>query len=128
MKLRIRGDSVRLRLKRGEVAQIAAGNSVAEQTHFPGSMLRYCLDVSDGTDIRAEFSGNSLVVTLPAAQVSRWAGSDDVSLASTQTLEGGETLDILVEKDFACLSPSHGRDEEDDADTFPHPEAATRTC
>ncbi len=39
MKLRIRGDSIRLRRKRGEVAQVAAGKSIAEETHFPGSVL-----------------------------------------------------------------------------------------
>ncbi len=39
MKLRNRGDSIRLRLKRGEVAQVAAGKSIVEETHFPGSVL-----------------------------------------------------------------------------------------
>ncbi len=41
MKLRIRCDSLRLRLKRGEVAQVAAGKSIVEETHFPGSVLTY---------------------------------------------------------------------------------------
>jgi len=30
-----------------------------------------------------------------------------------------------VEKDFQCLSPGHHRSDEDDEDTYPHPEAGT---
>jgi hypothetical protein len=46
MKLRIRGDNMRLRLKRGEVDQLAAGISIVEATHFPNAVLTYRLDVS----------------------------------------------------------------------------------
>jgi len=52
MKLRIRGDSIRLRLKQGEVAQFAAGESIVEETHFPGAVLTYRLDVSETNDLR----------------------------------------------------------------------------
>lgn len=125
MKLRIRGDSIRLRLKRGEVAQVAAGKSIVEETHFPGSVLTYRLEVSENNAIAAEYEDGNLVVSLPAAKVADWADSDEVSLMATQDLTGGANLTLLVEKDFACLDPGHGRDHEDDADTFPHPSAAS---
>ena len=51
MKLRIRGDTVRLRLKRSEVERIAAGDSIAEQTHFPGTVLTYRLEAGSGRRI-----------------------------------------------------------------------------
>lgn len=126
MKLRIRGDSLRLRLKRGEVDQIAAAGSVTEETHFPGTRLSYRLDVSDSGELRAEFADGDLVVTVPASRARDWAASDDVSLMATQELGGGRSLAILIEKDFACLAPGHGRQHGDDADSFPHPEAAAR--
>jgi Na+-transporting NADH:ubiquinone oxidoreductase subunit NqrA len=47
MKLRIRGDSIRLRLKVSEVDRIAAGESIVEETHFPDSVLTYRLEVSE---------------------------------------------------------------------------------
>lgn len=47
MKLRIRGDTLRLRVKRGEVNRLAVGVSIVEETHFPGSVLTIRLDVSD---------------------------------------------------------------------------------
>ncbi len=124
MKIRICGNSIRLRLKRAEVDQIAAGNSILEETHFPNSVLTYRLDVSGDRVISASFDTGSLVVCLPEAEVSDWAGSDKVSLFAEQNLPGSGSLSLLIEKDFKCLEPGHHRDCADDEDTFPHPSAA----
>ncbi len=124
MKIRICGNSIRLRLKRAEVDQIAAGNSILEETHFPDSVLTYRLDVSGDRVISASFDTGSLVVCLPEAEVSDWAGSDKVSLFAEQNLPGSGSLSLLIEKDFKCLEPGHHRDCADDEDTFPHPSAA----
>jgi hypothetical protein len=123
MKLRIRGDSVRLRLKRGEVDQLAAGISIVQQTHFPGAVLTYRLDVSENGGISATFDNGSLVISLPKSKVLDWASADEVSLHAEQELSGTGALSLLIEKDFKCLEPGHHRDCEDDEDTFPHPSA-----
>jgi hypothetical protein len=123
MKLRIRGDSVRLRLKRGEVDQLAAGISIVQQTHFPGAVLTYRLDVSENGGISATFNNGSLVISLPKSKVLDWASADEVSLHAEQELSGTGALSLLIEKDFKCLEPGHHRDCEDDEDTFPHPSA-----
>jgi hypothetical protein len=121
MKLRIRGDSIRLRLKRAEVDQIAAGTSIVEETHFPDSVLTYRLDISENSDISACLDNGSLIVSLPKSKVLDWAGTDEVSLSAKQKLAGAGSLSLLIEKDFSCLEPGHHRDSEDDEDTFPHP-------
>ena len=126
MKLRIRGNSVRLRLKRGEVDQIAAGTSLVDETHFPGAVLTCRLEASDGRSISASFDNGNLVVSLPKTKISQWAGTDEVSLFDEQKLSGGNSLSLLIEKDFSCLEPGHHRDCDDDADTFPHPSAEER--
>ena len=128
MKLRIRGDSLRLRLKRGEVDQIAAGSSIVEKTHFPDSVLTYRLDVSEDHDISASFDRGRLVISLPKSKVSDWADSDEVSLSAEQKLTGAGSLTLLIEKDFSCLEPGHHRDGEDDEDTFPHPSTQSRSA
>ena len=120
MKLRIRGDSVRLRLKRHEVEAIGAGECVVEQTRFPGSALTYRLDVTDGDHISAAYARGELAIRLPRPLAANWANTDEVSLVGNS----GD-LSILVEKDFQCLAPGHHRPDEDDEDTFPHPEAET---
>ncbi len=123
MKLRIRGDSLRLRLKRGEVDQIAAGTSVVEETHFPNAVLTFRLDVSDNNDVSASFDNGNLVVSLPKSKVLDWASTDEVSMFAEQKFSGTGALSLLIEKDFSCLEPGHHRACEDDADTFPHPSA-----
>ena len=54
-----------------------------------------------------------------------WATSDQVSIDGEQVLVDGEKLNILVEKDFICLT---GRDDEDESDMYPHPEADKVSC
>lgn len=125
MKLRIRDNTIRLRLKQNEVAQIASGQPVVEETRFPGSVLTYSLQVSDDGATSANFEGGSLAIRLPAADVSAWASSDQVSIVAEQAVDGSDTLSLLIEKDFQCLSPGHHRPGEDDADTYPHPEAGS---
>jgi hypothetical protein len=128
VKLRIRGDTLRLRLKRSEVDQLAAGTSIVEETHFPGAILTFRLDVSDNNPTSANFDNGSMVVCLPKSSVLEWASSDEVSLLAEQKLPGTGTLSVLIEKDFSCLEPGHHRSCEDDEDTFPHPSARSGTA
>jgi len=121
MKLRIRGDSLRLRLKRGEVDLLAAGKTLVEETHFPGAVLSYRLDVTENDTVQAHLENNSLIIRLPTSKVSTWATTDEVSILAEQDLPGGDKLTLLIEKDFSCLEPGHHRDCDDDEDTFPHP-------
>jgi hypothetical protein len=123
MKLRIRGDSIRMRLKIGEVERIGAGERILEKTNFPGSALTYSLDVADIAAMKAQFSDGNLVVTLPRNAAEEWARNDKVSLVAELSLPDTGTLSVLIEKDFECLAPGHHRDDLDDEDTFPHPDA-----
>jgi hypothetical protein len=120
MKLRVLDDSLRLRLGVSEVAAIGAGTAVRARTRFPGGATLDCtLAVGDATRITATLAGAAIVVTLPRATATAWAGSDAVSLHGAEPVDGGE-LAILVEKDFACVTPRAG---EDAADRFPNPQA-----
>ncbi len=121
MKLRVRGDTIRLRLKRSEVGRTAAGISIVEETHFPDSILTYRLDVSENSEISASLDNGSLVVSLPKSKALDWAGTDEVSLYAEQKVSGAGPLSLLIEKDFRCIEAGHHRDCEDDEDTFPHP-------
>lgn len=123
MKLRIRGDSIRMRLKISEVERIGASERIVEKTNFPGSALTYSLDVADIGQIEARFDGGELAVTLPVKAAEKWAHDDTVSLAEDIKLANAATLSVLIEKDFECLAPGQHRDHEDDEDAFPHPSA-----
>lgn len=123
MKLRLLNNSVRLRLQQGEVARIGAGDSVVEHTRLPGGTLTYRLEVADTKNVTANLSGTTLAVTLPRHIAGAWADSEQVSIAGEFETVDGESLSVLVEKDFKCLSPGTERTEGEDADGFPHPEA-----
>jgi len=125
MKLRIRENTIRLRLKRGEVDQIASGKSIVEETHFPDSVLTYRLDVSDDDKFSTSFNENNLVISAPASELTQWAKTDQVSMVAEQALANSGTLSLLIEKDFSCLAPGHHRPDDDDDDTYPHPEAGS---
>ena len=123
MKLRIRGNSIRLRLKRGEVDRLAAGNKLVEETEFPGSAFSYSLELSDNEDMVASFDNGRIEISMPREIIPEWADTDLVTLYTEQELPGDGKLEILVEKDFSCLEPGHHRNCEDDQDTYPHPSA-----
>ncbi len=123
MKLRIRGNAIRLRLKRSEVEQLAAGNKINDRTEFPHSVFGFSLDLSENDDMLASFENGTIAVSMPRVVVPEWAGTDLVSLYSEQKLPNGAVLTILVEKDFNCLEPGQHRNREDDRDTYAHPSA-----
>jgi len=120
MKLRIKGDSLRLRLTKGEVSQLDERGVVEDRVRFgAGAALIYRLrrDMA-ANDITASFAEGAVEVRLPDKSARAWAGSNEVTLAGNQPLGAEDELRIVVEKDFACLAP---RENEDESDNFEHP-------
>ena len=117
MKLRMHGNSLRLRLNRAEVSQLAETGRVEEVVQFaPNVAFRYALETATDADApRALYDNGGVRVLVPAAAAREWASTERVAIAGEQT-----TLNILVEKDFRCL---HG-ESEPDADAFPNPASA----
>ncbi len=104
MKLRIRANSVRLRLSDDEVVRIGRGDSIVEQTRFSGGVFAYRLEIG-GDEISARFtSGFGIEIKLPEQQAIGWATSSAVSLHGAIEVDG-ETLSVLIEKD---LKPDKG--------------------
>jgi hypothetical protein len=122
VKLRIRDNSVRLRLTRGEVETLRDTGVVLARTGFPGGReFRYAVESSPASvSPGAVLSENTMTVRLPEATVRAWANSEQVSMRGEQQHKNGDMLSILVEKDFACLAPREGEDE---SDMYPHPGA-----
>lgn len=117
MKLRIRGNSLRLRLSQSEVTQLAQRGRVEDAIAFGPSKLTYVLATSDVDRIGAVYEDHRIVVTLPKSRAAKWTSSDEVGIESDGDVK------VLVEKDWSCLEPREG---EDDTDAYPHPETAKR--
>lgn len=123
MKLRIKGNSLRLRLLQKELAALDADGEISETMSLglaPEEGLVYTLRASESADsLQAQFTNNQITVHIPARVVGELVSTERVGIDSTQEVAGGKTLFLLVEKDFKCLSP-----RQEDADAFPHPEQA----
>jgi hypothetical protein len=111
MKLRIHGDSLRLRLNRSDVKQFLETGSRTESIHFgSGTKLTYTLETSSQlTDMEAQYSQDCIRVLLPLSLAQEWAMSDQISISLDRAESGGPSL--LIEKDFKCL-----HDEESNPD------------
>lgn len=121
MKLRIKGDSIRLRLTQTEVRQLAETGAVESTMHIAaGASLTYGIRAADLPQLAVEGDASEVVLLVPRDWIGPWAESDQVGFDGTQNAGDGRELAILIEKDFACL---HKRPDELDA--FPNPLAET---
>ena len=119
MKLRIKGNALRLRLTQGEIRALAERGTVESRTEFPGgAALVYRLRTDDAIEeISVSYKDNLIEFALPAAHAVRWCGTDQVTVSAERKVAGGR-LQLVLEKDFACLVARPGEDE---SDQFPHP-------
>jgi hypothetical protein len=112
MKLRLEGNSIRLRVRKSDLIKLQNEGTVTEALVFPNSLnFNYALRTSSTAEtIDAQLSAEGITVLIPLSIATNWLNSDAVGLE--HTLNGG--LFILIEKDFPCTD----RPWEDTSDTF----------
>lgn len=116
MKLRLRKNSIRLRLLQSEIKLLKESGSVSETITFaPGQILFYNLQISENAQfISAHFLNNQIIVEIPFEIAQNWINTETIGIK----IDTRESLTILIEKDFVCIErPS----DADNADAFPHP-------
>jgi hypothetical protein len=113
MKLRFRGNSLRLRLNQREVETVASGSALEERIAFPGSgSLSYVLDSDAQFGPRASFREGVIRVSAPPSELKQWAGSNGIGLYFELGAHGS-ALKIAIEKDLECVdAPPEERDPE----------------
>ena len=120
MKLRIQGDSLRLRIAPSEMALLLDTGRVEETIHFGAeqdAQLTYALELAHGSlELALRSDGRRIAVSMPAESARAWAAGNDVGVYGTVPVLNGD-LEIAVEKDWACL----GKSNEENRDTFPNP-------
>jgi len=117
MKLRISGNSIRLRLSMSDVQMLVQGGVVQDKCHIGSSTLTY--QVSQKTQLEklfATYSDDMIDVKIPKEWLTDWDTDERVGF------EGHDAhgLYILIEKDFQCMKP---RPHEDESDLFLNPNA-----
>ena len=120
MKLRLRENSIRLRLLQSEIKNLKENGSVSETITFGKSqILVYRLQISDAAQaVSASIENDEIIVEIPRKIAGVWISTEQVGLQTQQKIDGGKTLSILIEKDFVCVDRPA---DADNIDAFPHP-------
>ena len=122
MKLRIRGNSIRLRLLKGEVDALGRQEQVVETTRLgPGKANKLTYTLATHTEeatILTNWANGTLLVTVRHDLATELAQTSKVSLSEKIAFED-EVLKVLIEKDFKCLTARPGEDE---SDNFQNPQ------
>nr|WP_298789775.1 hypothetical protein [uncultured Allomuricauda sp.] len=120
MKIRIKGNSIRYRLTKTEVEAFCTTGYFSETTEFNDHKLTYALKVSETkTHLDAEFVDDTITLIVPEAICKGWNINNQVGFEHTLALNNGNTLFLLVEKDFVCMDETI----EDQSDNYPNPKA-----
>ncbi|MCE2786793.1 MAG: hypothetical protein LW692_02340 [Sphingobacteriales bacterium] len=118
MKLRIKGNSIRIRLTKSEVNQFAKDGYIEEHTLLPNGKLSYVVK-KDATvnELSADLSKQTVVMLMPEHDATNWVQTERVGYENNMILPGGEKLYLLIEKDFKCLDNTN----EDQSDMYDNP-------
>lgn len=123
MKLRIKGNSLRFRVTRSEVSRLLSEGRIYEVIYFTAeehSRLTYALERSDAVSIpQLVARPQEIAMVLPNLLAASWAEGPDIGIYHTADRGLRGSLDLIVEKDFACLDLS----DAENVDTFPNPNA-----
>jgi hypothetical protein len=112
MKIRIKGNSLRYRLTRTDVAQLTEAGYIDDKVDCEQQSLQYILRLNDKDQLSASFINNTITLLMPKSMLQELADTDRVGFESN---EG--SLHLLVEKDFTCLDNV----AEDQSDNYPNP-------
>lgn len=121
MKLRIKENSLRFRVSRSDLARLMQIGKIEETIRFapePDATLTYALECSSAQkEMSVRYRAQKVTVLLSLEDARRWSEGDEVGLYCACDFGDGEVLEIMVEKDFACLDGTDAGNE----DTFPNP-------
>lgn len=120
MKLRIKGNSLRLRLTPSEMARLLESGRVEESIRFgpgPDARLTYAVEHTPRVaTMTVRYDPGEVTILVSSASARQWADGPEVGLYAQADIES-DTLALAVEKDFACLDKTHA----ENVDTFPNP-------
>ncbi|HAO45865.1 MAG TPA: hypothetical protein DCQ97_02990 [Chitinophagaceae bacterium] len=118
MKLRIKGNSLRIRLTKTEVSTLADTGYLEERTSFGNNTFIYALRRTDtGNELSAAMEGNKITMFIPSSLTKDWPENEVIGFNAKMPIGENETLYLLLEKDFVCLDHT----EEDQSDNYENP-------
>ena len=120
MKIRIQGNSIRFRLKQTEVKNFREEGEIKEEMSFgilPADKLSFVLKARNSGSFKITLESNVIMLQVPSVMCAKWTNTDLVGFEEEVTTGKGDTIRVLVEKDFKCLDGSDVENE----DAYPNP-------
>lgn len=120
MKVRILGNTIRLRTKMHETSELYEHGMIKEVLSFGPSdedQLIFRL-VAGAEDYAIEHDGMDIRIILPKVKVVEWATTDLIGIEQIIRSNKGNDIRVLIEKDFACLDGEREFEE----GSYPNPE------
>jgi hypothetical protein len=112
---------MRLRVSPSEMKRLLSAGRIEEVIHFgpePDAKLIYALEqVESNKEISVRYRPQEVTVALSTENARNWAEGDEVGIYGSFNVGHGQ-LELVIEKDFACLDRLEGNE-----DTFPNPKA-----
>lgn len=122
MKLRIRSNTLRFRLGQQDVSRLADGGPVEERVRFgPGPENDFVYRVEPSAlsgRMALRYNPGHITLLLDASLCSALGNPEQTGFEERIATGTGEEIEVLIEKDFACLQP---RNPKEDKGTFPNP-------
>ena len=118
MKLRIKGNTIRIRMTKSEVAYFSENRFIEESTDFGSRKFTYGMKACDGLDqIKAEYINDGIIISIPVEMSKEWTETNRVGMSEEIPLSDNKKLYVLIEKDFKCLDET----SEDQSDNYANP-------
>src|SRR4051812_3809481 len=117
MKIRIKGNSIRIRLSRPEIDDFGRNGYLEERTEFGDSAFIYALrNDMDAKELSASFASGKMTIIVPGPITREWTTTEKVGYDNNMDIGKEKKLFLLIEKDFKCIDST-----EDQSDNFDHP-------
>lgn len=123
MKIRIKGNSIRLRLTKTDVQNLKNFGKIEENTIFNETeIFKYTLETDNAIpEISAKFDQNKITVLLSKKNAEILTETSEITVQGSQKNGSENGLFLLIEKDLQCLDAT----DEDQADMY---ENTKTTC
>ena len=124
MKLRISGNSIRLRLSQSDVNLLVENGEIIGKLNFPSPSpaLEYQLSILKSSDItHVLFEGQKMIFEIPQLEINNWVNSNQEGIYKTIEIKNNQELILQIEKDYKCLHK-----ENETVDTFPNPKESSK--
>ena len=121
MKIRIKGNSLRIRVSKTEVDIFCKDGMLEEKTDFGTSSFSYKLQLTNtGENLDADFQHGVVTLYVPGSFIKDWDTNQTVGFSHNKPLPGGDHLFLLLEKDFKCIDNTMMEDQSDNFDNPLH--------